>query len=100
MAILTHPEYVVGGRWHLFLVYVGWVLVAWLVNLYLLGLLDKIENVGCMWIPSPICDFNIKCLIAIPHSHNQCSRIRGVYYRFTCESTKVKRQLSFRGCDQ
>lgn len=47
LAVLTHPEFAIGPRWHLFLVYVGWVMVAWLINLYCLGLLDHIENVGC-----------------------------------------------------
>ncbi|BCS21880.1 uncharacterized protein APUU_30105A [Aspergillus puulaauensis] len=68
LAILTHPEYVVGGRWHLFLVYVGWVLVACLVNLYLFGLLDKIENVGFITNVLGFVGFTIALLVKAPKS--------------------------------
>ncbi|KAI9729402.1 MAG: hypothetical protein M1834_006926 [Cirrosporium novae-zelandiae] len=49
MAVLCNPDFVQGGRWQLFLVYVAVAAIAWLCNLYMLKIIPYLENAGC-WI--------------------------------------------------
>lgn len=43
----THPDFTLDGRYQLFLVYVAAAVVAWLTNMFLLGIIPILANIGC-----------------------------------------------------
>lgn len=45
----THPEFTLGGRYQLFLVYVAAAALAWIANLFLLAAIPVLANIGCMF---------------------------------------------------